>query len=95
MSERPQTDHRTTEFEAHHARLVGLGYRMLGSLTEAEDVVQEAYLRWHRTPRAEIREPGARLTLDPGCRNPGWRLPRPSPRVRAQSSIWPWPMICR
>jgi len=48
-------------FEAHRARLVGLGYRMLGSVTEAEDLVQETYLRWHRAPSDEIREPGAWL----------------------------------
>ncbi|MEV0650693.1 RNA polymerase sigma-70 factor [Phytomonospora sp. NPDC050363] len=36
------------EFEQYRARLVGLAYRMLGSAEEAEDVVQDAYLRWHR-----------------------------------------------
>ncbi|MBO3744722.1 RNA polymerase sigma factor SigJ [Streptosporangiaceae bacterium NEAU-GS5] len=34
------------EFEAHRRRLFGLAYRMLGSAAEAEDVVQDAYLRW-------------------------------------------------
>lgn len=38
---------RTQTFEALRPRLVGLAYRMLGSVSEAEDVVQEAYLRWH------------------------------------------------
>jgi RNA polymerase sigma-70 factor (ECF subfamily) len=46
------------EFEAHRARLLGLGYRMLGSRTEAEDLVQETWLRWHRTSRHEIRDAG-------------------------------------
>ena len=50
------------EFEAHRARLLGLGYRMLGVRAEAEDLVQETYLRWHRTPRHEIRSVGAWLT---------------------------------
>jgi RNA polymerase sigma-70 factor, ECF subfamily len=49
-------------FEAHRKRLVGLGYRMLGTLAGAEDVVQEAWLRWHRTPAETVREPGAWLT---------------------------------
>jgi RNA polymerase sigma-70 factor (ECF subfamily) len=52
------------EFEAHRTRLLGLGYRMLGTVAEAEDLVQEAYVRWHRaqqTPRM-IDEPGAWLS---------------------------------
>jgi RNA polymerase sigma-70 factor (ECF subfamily) len=56
-----RADPTTTAFESHRARLVGLGYRMLGGVAEAEDLVQETYLRWHRTPIAEIREPGAWL----------------------------------
>lgn len=50
------------EFEAHRSRLIGLGYRMLGTVAEAEDLVQETYVRWHRTAREEIREPGAWLS---------------------------------
>jgi RNA polymerase sigma-70 factor, ECF subfamily len=49
-------------FEAHRSRLLGLAYRMLGLLAEAEDVVQEAYLRWHRVSAEDIRDPGAWLT---------------------------------
>ncbi|HEY1720048.1 MAG TPA: sigma-70 family RNA polymerase sigma factor [Magnetospirillaceae bacterium] len=44
-------------FEAHRHRLVGLAYRMLGARAEAEDVVQDAYLRWHAADRATIEEP--------------------------------------
>ena len=35
----------STTFEPHRRRLLGLGYRMLGSMAEAEDAVREAYLR--------------------------------------------------
>ncbi|MDZ7669830.1 MAG: RNA polymerase sigma factor SigJ [Gammaproteobacteria bacterium] len=49
-------------FEAQRPRLLGLAYRMLGSLTEAEDVLQEAYLRWRRAEGSGIREPAAWLT---------------------------------
>lgn len=43
-------------------RLLRIAYRMLGSVAEAEDVVQEAWLRWNRADRGEIREPQAFLT---------------------------------
>lgn len=49
-------------FEPHRPRLLGLAYRMLGSMAEAEDAVQEAYLRWHDTDRDRIEEPRAFLT---------------------------------
>jgi RNA polymerase sigma-70 factor (ECF subfamily) len=45
------------QFERLRGRLFGLAYRMLGSRAEAEDVVQEAYLRWHQADRAAIRQP--------------------------------------
>src|SRR5262245_29932371 len=42
-------------FQTHRARLFGVAYRMLGSRAEAEDIVQEAYLRWHTCPKDDIR----------------------------------------
>jgi RNA polymerase sigma-70 factor (ECF subfamily) len=51
----------TTTFETLRPRLFGLAYRMLGSRAEAEDIVQEAYLRWHRMNTAEVRTPEAWL----------------------------------
>jgi predicted RNA polymerase sigma factor len=47
-------------WHAERDRLVGLAYRMLGSVVEAEEVVQEAFLRLHRSP--EVADPGAWLT---------------------------------
>src|SRR5262249_45737203 len=44
-------------FEVHRRALIGLAYRMLGSRAEAEDVVQDAYLRWHAADRAAIEQP--------------------------------------
>jgi RNA polymerase sigma-70 factor (ECF subfamily) len=44
-------------FEAHRRALIGLAYRMLGSRAEAEDVVQDAYLRWHAVDPGTIEEP--------------------------------------
>jgi RNA polymerase sigma-70 factor, ECF subfamily len=50
-----------TTFEALRGRLFGLAYRMLGSRADAEDVVQDAYLRWHQTEHDKIENPEAWL----------------------------------
>jgi RNA polymerase sigma-70 factor (ECF subfamily) len=49
------------DFQAHRTFLAGLAYRMLGSVTEAEDVVQDAFLRWREVDRSAIAEPRAYL----------------------------------
>jgi RNA polymerase sigma-70 factor (ECF subfamily) len=61
----------TKDFEVHRRFLAGLAYRMLGSVVEAEDVVQDAYLRWVRLdasiivhPRAYLAQVVTRLCLD-------------------------------
>ena len=58
-------------FEEYRRLLLGLAYRLLGSMWDAEDVVQEAYLRWMRTDRSQIHQPRSflvtvvtRLALD-------------------------------
>jgi RNA polymerase sigma-70 factor (ECF subfamily) len=51
----------TAEFERHRRRLFGLAYRMLGSVGDAEDAVQDTYLRWHRTDRSVVQTPEAWL----------------------------------
>ena len=47
--------------DEHRPRLLGLAYRMLGDVDEAEDVVQEAFLRWHLTDQEVVRAPEAWL----------------------------------
>ena len=76
-----------TIFEKTRPRLTRLAYRMLGSLSEAEDVVQDAYMRWHRTDREAVREPAAfltrvvtRLCLDV----------KGSARARRETYVGPW-----
>jgi RNA polymerase sigma-70 factor, ECF subfamily len=49
-------------FEPHRRRLLGLAYRMLGSMAEAEDAVQDAYLRWHAADRDAVTDTRAFLT---------------------------------
>lgn len=57
------TDDRATEvFTLERPRLVGLAYRMLGTPDDADDVVQEAWLRWQRADRDRIDNPAAWLT---------------------------------
>jgi RNA polymerase sigma-70 factor, ECF subfamily len=51
------------EVEQYRRRLLALAYRLTGTFTEAEDIVQEAYLRWHRSgsATAQVRTPEAWL----------------------------------
>lgn len=51
-----------TDFETHRAALRGLAYRMLGSAADAEDIVQDAWLRWHERRSAAVDNTGAYLT---------------------------------
>jgi len=74
-------------FEPHRRRLTALAYRMLGSVAEAEDVVQEGYLRWHAADRAAVADPRAflskivsRLCVDH----------LRSARVRRETYVGPW-----
>ncbi|MFE3450821.1 RNA polymerase sigma-70 factor [Nonomuraea sp. NPDC059194] len=48
-------------FEDHRNLLFSVAYRMLGSVADAEDVVQDAWLRWSAVDRADVAEPKAYL----------------------------------
>ncbi|MFW6691452.1 RNA polymerase sigma factor SigJ [Streptomyces sp. MAR4 CNX-425] len=48
-------------FAAHRRLLFGTAYRLLGSVADTEDVLQDAWLAWHRTDRAAVRNPRAYL----------------------------------
>lgn len=76
-------------FEANRPRLVGLAYRMLGDATEAEDIVQDAYLRWDVRMAADepVQVPEAWLTtaVTNLCLN---RLT--SARAQREQYIGPW-----
>lgn len=58
-------------FEVHRPRLFGIAYRMLGSVQDAEDVVQDVYLRWHQASTDQVLAPegwlvtvATRLSID-------------------------------
>lgn len=55
-------DRATEEFETHRRYLRAIAYRMLGSRAEAEDVVQDAWLRWHGIDRAQVQNARAFLS---------------------------------
>jgi RNA polymerase sigma-70 factor (ECF subfamily) len=55
-------DQATAVFLGTRQRLFGIAYRMLGSAAEAEDIVQETWIRWQTTDRAVVLEPMAFLT---------------------------------
>jgi RNA polymerase sigma-70 factor (TIGR02957 family) len=48
-------------FEAHRGLMFAIAYRMLGTIADAEDAVQDAWLRWSAAPRADISDPRAYL----------------------------------
>src|SRR5205823_9589252 len=49
-------------FETQRPRLLGLAYRMVGSVADAEDIVSEAWVRWCAADQADIKSPEAWLT---------------------------------
>jgi RNA polymerase sigma-70 factor (ECF subfamily) len=52
---------RAAVFEKNRRRLFGMAYRMLGVASDAEDLVQETYLRWHQADVSTVRSPEAWL----------------------------------
>src|SRR5439155_1228008 len=74
-------------FEPYRRRLLGLAYRMLGSMADAEDAVQETYLRWHGADRDNVSDSRAflmttttRICLDVLT----------SARARREEYVGPW-----
>src|SRR5689334_3597570 len=74
-------------FTESRPRLFGIAYRMLGSVAEAEDIVQEGWLRWQGTDRTVVRNPAGFLTTVTT------RLAinvAESARVRREQYVGPW-----
>lgn len=55
-------DNRAETFQQNRPKLYGIAYRMLGSKADAEDMLQETYLRWHQADADRVRIPEAWLT---------------------------------
>jgi RNA polymerase sigma-70 factor (ECF subfamily) len=74
-------------FDPLRPRLVRIAYRMLGSVADAEDVVQDAFIRWMGVDRAEVREPEAflRRTVTRLCLDQ-----LKSARRRRETYVGPW-----
>jgi RNA polymerase sigma-70 factor (ECF subfamily) len=83
----PPADDAAASFDPLRPKLIRIAYRMLGSVADAEDVVQDAFLRWLDTDRAAVREQEAflrrvvtRLCLDV----------LKSARRRRETYVGPW-----
>ncbi|MFF4961689.1 sigma-70 family RNA polymerase sigma factor [Streptomyces sp. NPDC001222] len=84
---RDDLDEAVSVFVQHRRRLFGIAYRILGSVVEAEDVVQEVWLRWQKTDRSVVANPAAFLS------STTTRLAinvAQSARVRRETYVGPW-----
>ena len=62
MQPDPATSNREAAFAAERGRLIGLAYRMLGTRADAEDAVQDAWLRWRKVPVMDVENPAGYLS---------------------------------
>jgi len=87
MTDAPDQHTQLSDFERERPLLFALAYRMLGSVMDAEDIVQEAFLRWQQVPVQQIASPQGylqrivtRLCIDQ----------LRSARVQREAYIGPW-----
>lgn len=80
-------DHALSEFVKARPRLFGIAYRILGSAAEAEDIVQDVWLRWQATNRSAVLNPAAFLAT--ATTRLAINLAQ-SARSRRESYVGPW-----
>ena len=87
MPSAPDVDEAAATFAELRPRLFGIAYRMLGSVADAEDVVQDVWIRWQEYDRSAVRDPAAflatattRLAINE----------LQSARVRREAYVGPW-----
>ena len=83
----PQAAAHSASFEAVRPRLFGIAYRTLESATDADDVVQDTWIRWQRTDRNEVRDAAAFLATT--TKRVALNVAQ-SARVRRETSVDPW-----
>ncbi|MGE5290593.1 MAG: RNA polymerase sigma-70 factor [Micromonosporaceae bacterium] len=74
-------------FEEHRSLLFGIAYRMLGSVADSEDVIQDAWLRWSAADRSQVAAPRAYLVRI--VTNTALNKLR-SAKARRESYVGPW-----
>ncbi|HVX08038.1 RNA polymerase sigma-70 factor [Humibacter sp.] len=86
-TERDDLAYATETFAAVRRRLFGIAYRMLGTVADAEDIVQETWIRWQNYDKSELRDPAAflattttRLAINAAT----------SARARRETYVGPW-----
>jgi RNA polymerase sigma-70 factor (TIGR02957 family) len=77
----------TGVFEAHRGLMFAVAYRMLGTVADAEDAVQDAWLRWSAAPRPDVADPRAYLARI--ITNTSLNRLR-SARARREAYVGPW-----
>ncbi|HEY3252639.1 MAG TPA: sigma-70 family RNA polymerase sigma factor [Polyangiaceae bacterium] len=83
----PESEGAAASFAPLRPKLMRVAYRMLGSVADAEDVVQEAFVRWIKVDNSEVREPEAflRRTVTRLCLDQ-----LKSARRKRETYIGPW-----
>lgn len=82
-----RTEDAAASFDPLRPKLIRIAYRMLGSVADAEDAVQDAFIRWMSANRAEVREPEAflRMTVTRICLDQ-----LKSARRQRETYVGPW-----